>query len=71
MKHTDPAKSTEQSQPEPDRGILQPLIDEMTKPKPSPEPAPIPPIPPPPPPAAEQDQDSGGGYNPDHTIPQP
>jgi hypothetical protein len=53
-------------------GIVQPLIDELTKPR---DPQPPPPAPPQgpvhPPQPAELDQDPGGGYNPDHTIPQP
>ncbi len=68
MKQSDPTKPSQPVEKEP--GILQPLVDEMTKPKPSPEPAKAP-VPPPPHPPAEQDQDPGGGYNPDHTVPQP
>jgi hypothetical protein len=71
VKQTDPAKRPEQEKPEQDPGILQPLIDEMTKPKPAPEPVKRMPPPSHPPEPAEQDQDAGGGYNPDHTIPQP
>jgi hypothetical protein len=71
VKQTDPAKPTQPDKPEPDPGILQPMIDEMTKPKPAPEPVKGMPPPSPPPEPAEQDQDAGGGYNPDHTIPQP
>ena len=52
--------------------IVQPLVDEMTKsqqpkksvntpPKLAPKETPAP---------AELDQDPGGGYNPDHTVPQ-
>lgn len=46
---------------------VQDIIDEVTKPDPkkdpgtAPQPAPKP---------AELDQDPGGGYNPDHTVPQ-
>ena len=74
MKQSDSKKPAETEKcaenPKPDRGILQPMVDEMTKPKPASEPAKAP-VPPPPHQPAEQDQDSGGGYNPDHTVPQP
>ena len=52
--------------------IVKPLIDEL-KPKQPGESAKPPLQPPAPAPAqpAESDQDAGGGYNPDHTIPQP
>jgi len=52
-------------------GIVQPMIDELL-PRPQPsdiEPPERGPVHPPQP--AELDQDPGGGYNPDHTIPQP
>ena len=48
------------------KSVVQPIIDDLKKvhePK-----APTPPQAPPKP--AESDQDAGGGYNPDHTIPQ-
>jgi hypothetical protein len=52
--------------------IVPPLIDEMTKSQQPKESVSAPPKPPPqaPPQPAELDQDPGGGYNPDHTIPQ-
>ena len=54
--------------PESPKGpIVQPMIDELTSrpgaPPPMPQPAP--------PKPAELDQDAGGGFNPDHTDPQP
>jgi hypothetical protein len=51
---------------------VQPLIDEVTKSQPAKESVSTPPQPPPkaPPAPAELDQDAGGGYNPDHTVPQ-
>ncbi len=52
---------------------VQPLIDEMQKsqqPKKSVSTTPKPPPKAPPPTPAELDQDPGGGYNPDHTVPQ-
>ncbi len=67
-------KQPEKDNPAPETGILQPLVDEMTKPKPpevAPAKAPVPHGAPHPPQPAEQDQDPGGGYNPDHTVPQP
>jgi hypothetical protein len=60
------------SQPEQNEPIVQPMIDELKKPdhpKPSSKAPPKGPVHPPQP--AEQDQDPGGGYNADHTIPQP
>jgi hypothetical protein len=69
LKNAEPVKPAQPVEKEP--GILQPLVDEMTKPKPAPEPAKAPVPPPHAPQPAEQDQDSGGGYNPDHTVPQP
>ena len=45
--------------------IVKPMIDELKGTKP---PKPTKPAEPEQP--AEQDQDPGGGYNPDHTIPQ-
>ena len=47
--------------------IVQPMIDELKGVK---EPMKKPPEPAAPEKPAEQDQDAGGGYNPDHTIPQ-
>jgi hypothetical protein len=51
---------------------IQPLIDEVTKSQQPKESVSTPPKPPPqvPPQPAELDQDPGGGYNPDHTVPQ-
>jgi hypothetical protein len=51
---------------------VQPLIDEMTKSQQTKESVSTPPkpVPTPEPTPAELDQDAGGGYNPDHTIPQ-
>lgn len=58
--------------PEKPQGIIQPMIDELKNPPPaSPAPQAPPQGPLHPPQPAELDQDSGGGYNPDHTIPQP
>ena len=52
--------------------IVQPMIDELRKPQ---NPGPAPQAPPPgpvrPPQPAEADQDAGGGFNADHTVPQP
>ena len=51
--------------------IVQPMVDEVTglqKPK---EPVTNPPPFQAPPKSAELDQDPGGGFNPDHTYPQP
>ena len=62
----------ETDKPEKDPGIVQPMIDELRQAKKDPhEPKAPPPGPVHPPQPAEQDQDPGGGYNPDHTIPQP
>ncbi|HYL34986.1 MAG TPA: hypothetical protein VEV17_03615 [Bryobacteraceae bacterium] len=62
----------EKAQPESQKGIVQPMIDELRQPKDAPETSQGPPRGPlHPPEPAEQDQDPGGGYNPDHTIPQP
>ncbi|HYL75481.1 MAG TPA: hypothetical protein VEU96_14810 [Bryobacteraceae bacterium] len=47
---------------------VQDIIDEVVKPEKPKEGESAPP--PAPPKPAEQDQDPGGGYNPDHTIPQ-
>jgi len=58
--------------PEEKTGIVQPMIDELRFPKDAADPVkalPRGPVHPPEP--AEEDQDPGGGYNPDHTIPQP
>ncbi len=59
-------------------GIVQPMIDELRCPKDAPTPPQGPPRRPVHPPEpedspepAELDQDPGGGYNPDHTFPQP
>jgi len=51
---------------------VQPLIDEITISQQPKESVSTPPKSPPqaPPQPAELDQDPGGGYNPDHTIPQ-
>lgn len=58
--------------PEEKPGIVQPMIDELRFPKDAPEAPKGPPRGPVhPPQPAELDQDAGGGYNPDHTIPQP
>jgi len=48
------------------KSIVQPLVDELKKLHQRP-PTPAPTGPPKP---AESDQDPGGGYNPDHTLPQ-
>lgn len=65
-------KPTEQS-PEVQPPIVQPIIEELKQPhktkKPDEKATPAGPFTPPKP--AELDQDPGGGYNPDHTIPQP
>ncbi len=65
-------KQPEKNNPETSPGIVQPMIDELRHPK---DQTPPPPAPPPgpvhPPEPAEQDQDPGGGFNADHTIPQP
>lgn len=59
-------------QPAEKPGIVQPMIDELRFPKDAPTSPKAPPrAPVHPPEPAEQDQDPGGGYNPDHTIPQP
>jgi len=69
--------SAQHEKPEPPsaeqpRGIIQPMIDELKTPQPA---SPVNEAPPRgplhPPQPAELDQDPGGGYNPDHTIPQP
>jgi hypothetical protein len=55
-------------------GIVQPMIDELRYPKDAPEAPKTPPrgpVHPPEPQPAELDQDAGGGYNPNHTFPQP
>ena len=52
-----------------EKPIVQPLIDELTQRQKPKEPASQAPAQPPKP--AELDQDAGGGYNPDHTYPQP
>ena len=53
--------------------IVQPIVDQLKNPhkikKPDEKAPPTGPLTPPKP--AELDQDAGGGYNPDHTIPQP
>jgi len=65
-------KHPENEQSEPSPGIVQPMIDELRHPKEPPENPKAPPRGPVhPPEPAEQDQDPGGGYNQDHTIPQP
>jgi len=68
-----PEKETPTTEkPEENPGIVKPMIDELRFPKDAPNPpkapprGPVHPLQP-----AEQDQDPGGGYNPDHTIPQP
>ncbi|HTS46352.1 MAG TPA: hypothetical protein VMH05_00325 [Bryobacteraceae bacterium] len=74
MKQPDkPKEKPEQETTEkPQTGIVQPMIDELRFPKDAPQPPKAPPCGPVhPPQPAEQDQDPGGGYNPDHTIPQP
>ena len=56
----------------PPPGIVQPMIDELRFPTDAPEAPKGPPRGPVhPPQPAELDQDAGGGYNSDHTIPQP
>jgi hypothetical protein len=58
--------------PEKPQSIIQPIIDELKAPpaaNPANQAPPRGPLHPPQP--AELDQDPGGGYNPDHTIPQP
>ena len=59
--------------PEIPQPIVQPIIDELKQPrkekKEEEEAPPKGPLHPPQP--AELDQDAGGGYNPDHTYPQP
>lgn len=75
-KPPEPAKHSEKDKPEPAPGIVQPMIDELRRhPKDSPAQPQVPQAPPRgpvhPPEPSEQDQDAGGGYNPDHTIPQP
>ena len=52
-----------------EKNIVQPMIDEMKEQQKPKEPAAKPPQEGPLKPA-ELDQDSGGGYNPDHTLPQ-
>jgi len=60
------------AQTEQPTGIVQPMIDELRRSRETPPPPQAPPRGPVhPPQPAEQDQDPGGGYNPDHTIPQP
>lgn len=49
-----------------EKPVIQPIVDELKKMHP-PKPGPQPQGPPKP---AEQDQDEGGGFNPDHTVPQ-
>jgi hypothetical protein len=65
-------KPTEQS-PDVQQLIVQPMVDEMTKPSKTPQAdekaPPVGPITPPK--SAELDQDRGGGYNANHVIPQP
>jgi hypothetical protein len=75
-KHDDhaPKQPAEKQEERPDEkpGIVQPMIDELRFPKDAPTTPKAPPrAPAHPPKPAEQDQDPGGGYNPDHTIPQP
>lgn len=74
VKHPGPVKHPEDKH-EPAPGIVQPMIDELRN---HPKDSPLPKAPPDLPrdlghplEPAEQDQDAGGGYNPDHTIPQP
>ena len=79
MKQADkPEEKSEKPKPEANKpeekpaGIVQPMIDELRFPKDAPEAPKAPPRGPVhPPQPSEQDQDPGGGYNPDHTIPQP
>jgi hypothetical protein len=65
-------KPTEQS-PDVQQPIVQPMVDEMTKPSKTPQldekAPPVGPVHPPK--SAELDQDPGGGYNANHVIPQP
>jgi hypothetical protein len=65
-------KPTEQS-PDVQQPIVQPMVDEMTKPSKAPQAdEKAPPVGPlTPPKSAELDQDPGGGYNANHVIPQP
>lgn len=71
-KHDDHPPKQPPEKPGEQPGIVQPMIDELRFPKDAPTNPKTPPrgpahLPEP----AEQDQDPGGGYNPDHTIPQP
>jgi hypothetical protein len=74
-KNPEPGKRPEKDEPKPTPGLVQPMIDELRRPPKdsvlpqAPQAPPRGPVHPPEP--AEQDQDAGGGYNPDHTIPQP
>jgi len=71
-KHPPEKQPLDKEQPQTSPGIVQPMIDELTRPKDAqdtPKAPPRGPVHPPQP--AEQDQDPGSGYNPDHTIPQP
>jgi len=69
----DPQEPASKHEPQQDRAphagrpITGPLLDELTKQKREPDFT----EPTAPPKAAELDQDPGGGYNLDHTIPQP
>lgn len=71
VEHQEPPKP-EQGPPQESHEIVQPMIDEMKSPPPA---SPVEQGPPRgpvhPPQPAELDQDAGGGYNRDHTIPQP
>ena len=59
-------------EPDKPKPIVQPIIDELRKPRhPGPQPKAPASGPVHPPEPAEQDQDAGGGFNADHTIPQP
>ncbi len=78
MKHPEKDKPVQAQPAETPAGIVQPMIDELRIPKDAPalpQGPPRGPVHPPqpvhPPEPAELDQDAGGGYNPDHTIPQP
>ncbi len=76
MKQADKPKEKPEKEttanPEQNPAIVQPMIDELRFPKDAPEAPKGPPRGPVhPPEPSEQDQDPGGGYNPDHTIPQP
>jgi hypothetical protein len=51
--------------------IVQPLVDKVTELQKPKEPVTNPPPFQAPPKPAELDQDPGGGFNPDHTYPQP